>query len=51
VEPYKDKDGKYVEGVYWHTMYHRLRLKGCVWARNMLHFDPSDPENSKVEFK
>ena len=51
VEPYKDKDGGRVEGVYWHTMYHRLRIKGCDWARSLLRFDPSDLENSMVEFK
>lgn len=51
MEPYRNQEGKYVEGVYWHTMYQRLRLKGCALARNLLHFDPSDTENSQVEFK
>ncbi len=51
VEPYMNKDGQYEEGVYWHTMYQRLRLNGCAWARTLLRFDPDDLENSHVEFK
>lgn len=51
LEPYKNQEGKHVEGVYWHTMYQRLRLKGCTKARDLLRFDPSDLENSTVEFK
>lgn len=51
LEPYMNQEGKYVEGTYWHTMYQRLRLKGCALARNLLRFNPEDLENSPVEFK